>query len=42
MGGRTPLSDAEAEIPASLQEVVVGPATAREINWIAAASPPRN
>lgn len=42
MGGRTPLSDAEAEIPASLQEVVVGPRTAREINWIAAASQPGN
>lgn len=34
MGGRRPLSDSEADIPASLHDVVVGPTTAREINWI--------
>ncbi|MGB0129232.1 MAG: hypothetical protein WBP72_16445 [Rhodocyclaceae bacterium] len=34
MGGRTPISESESEIPRSLQEVIVGPATAREINWI--------
>lgn len=34
MGGRSPISDSEADIPASLHDVVVGPATAREINWI--------
>jgi hypothetical protein len=34
MGGRIPLSESDAEIPGSLAEVVVGPATAREIRWI--------
>lgn len=34
MGGRTPLSPAESMMPASLEETVIGPLTAREINWI--------
>lgn len=34
MGGRVPLSPSRAEIPASLVEVVVGDATAREIGWV--------
>lgn len=34
MGGRTPISDREAKIPSSLYDVIVGPATAREINWV--------
>jgi hypothetical protein len=34
MGGRVPLSEREAEIPDSLDQVLVGPATAREINWV--------
>ncbi len=34
MGGRVPLSPTHAEIPASLIEVVVGDATAREIGWV--------
>ena len=34
MAGRTAISPEEAEMPASLSEVVVGPETAREINWI--------
>jgi hypothetical protein len=34
MGGRIPLDAARAEIPDSLAEVVVGPATAVEIGWI--------
>jgi hypothetical protein len=34
MGGRIPLSSDEAEIPESLDQVLVGPATAREINWL--------
>ncbi len=34
MGGRIPVSDEEAEIPFSLAEVIVGPATAREIRWL--------
>jgi hypothetical protein len=33
MGGRIPLSPSEAEIPESLRQVVVGPATALEIGW---------
>lgn len=33
MGGRIPLSATEAEIPESLQQVVIGPATAAEIGW---------
>jgi len=34
MGGRVPLSDTEAEMPESLEQVVVGPETAAEIGWI--------
>lgn len=34
MAGRIPLSQTEAEIPASLGACVVGTATAREINWL--------
>lgn len=33
MGGRIPLSATESQIPASLRQVVVGPATATEIGW---------
>ncbi|MGP8033810.1 MAG: hypothetical protein ACLPQ6_06635 [Steroidobacteraceae bacterium] len=33
MAGRRPLSPQESEMPASLREVVVGPATALEIRW---------
>lgn len=33
MGGRIPISDSQADMPESLRQVVVGPATAREINW---------
>ncbi|MCC7259130.1 MAG: hypothetical protein IT486_12250 [Gammaproteobacteria bacterium] len=33
MAGRTALSPTAAEMPANLAEVVVGPATAAEINW---------
>jgi hypothetical protein len=34
MGGRIPLSRSEAEIPRSLEQTLVGAATAREINWL--------
>jgi hypothetical protein len=34
MGGRIPLSQGEAEIPESLDQVLVGAVTAREINWL--------
>ena len=34
MGGRIPVSEDEAQMPASLAQAVVGPETAREINWI--------
>ncbi|HJP05544.1 MAG: hypothetical protein CL799_09775 [Chromatiales bacterium] len=34
MGGRIPLSQAEAVIPRSLRQVVVGATTAKEIRWI--------
>jgi hypothetical protein len=34
MGGRIPRSQHEAEIPESLDQVLVGAATAREINWL--------
>lgn len=40
MGGRVPLSPTRAEIPASLGEVVVGAATAREIGWLRAEAQP--
>jgi hypothetical protein len=33
MGGRIPITKRESEIPYSLQDVVVGPLTAREIAW---------
>jgi hypothetical protein len=33
MGGRIPITKRESEIPYSLDEVVVGPITAREIAW---------
>jgi len=33
MGGRIPLAPGRAEIPVSLDDVVVGPATAAEIGW---------
>jgi hypothetical protein len=33
MGGRIPLSPRRAEIPVSLEQVIVGPATAAEIGW---------
>jgi hypothetical protein len=36
MGGRIPLSPGRSEIPVSLDQVVVGPATAAEIGWSAA------
>lgn len=36
MGGRIPLAADEAEMPESLEDVVVGALTAREINWPAA------
>ncbi|MGZ3160029.1 MAG: hypothetical protein ACXU7H_13160 [Burkholderiaceae bacterium] len=34
MGGRIPVSKTDAEIPASLNKVVIGEKTAWEINWI--------
>jgi hypothetical protein len=34
MGGRIPRSQREAEIPESLDQVLVGATTAREINWL--------
>lgn len=36
MGGRIPLSESAAEIPRSLQETLIGPITAREIQWVKA------
>jgi len=33
MGGRIPVSESQAEIPESLSDVVIGPATAAEIGW---------
>ncbi len=33
MAGRVPLSDTEAEMPESLDQVVIGPETAAEIGW---------
>lgn len=35
MGGRIPITKSKSEIPYSLEEVVVGPITAREIAWTA-------
>ena len=34
MGGRIPVAEDRAEIPPSLDYVVVGEATAREIGWL--------
>jgi hypothetical protein len=34
MGGRVPLTPTEARIPSGLEEVVIGKATALEINWL--------
>ena len=34
MGGRIPVSESEAEIPASLRQSLIGEKTAKEINWI--------
>ncbi|GMR08259.1 MAG: hypothetical protein BMS9Abin26_1264 [Gammaproteobacteria bacterium] len=34
MGGRIPISITESKIPKSLQQVLVGRPTAREINWV--------
>ncbi len=34
MGGRIPLGGGEARMPASLDEVLVGPVSAREIGWL--------
>jgi len=34
MGGRTPITDTRSEIPAGLDDSIVGTATAREIKWI--------
>ena len=34
MAGRIPISDTQAEMPASMRQVVIGEKTAREINWI--------
>lgn len=39
MGGRVPISKSRAEIPESLNDVAIGPATAREIGWPVASSP---
>ena len=33
MGGRIPLSESESDMPTSLRQVLVGPATALEIGW---------
>jgi hypothetical protein len=38
MGGRIPLSERQAELPMSLNKVIVGPETAAEIRWIEPAS----
>lgn len=35
MGGRIPLSETEAITPRSLANAIIGPETAREINWLA-------
>jgi len=34
MAGSIPLSESKAEMPEGLDEIVIGPATAREINWL--------
>jgi hypothetical protein len=34
MGGRIPISEAEADMPRTLEQVLIGELTAREINWL--------
>ena len=34
MGGRTPITPQRADIPETLADVLIGPATAREIRWV--------
>lgn len=34
MGGRIPVTPAQAEVPHSLAQTLIGPATAREIKWV--------
>ena len=34
MGGRTPISEQQAEIPKSLKQTLIGAKTAREIGWL--------
>jgi hypothetical protein len=34
MAGSIPVSARKSEMPGSLDETVIGPATAREINWL--------
>jgi hypothetical protein len=34
MAGRTPVSESEADMPLSLEHVLIGTKTAREINWL--------
>ena len=34
MGGRIPLSSTRSDIPGSLKRTLIGPTTAREINWL--------
>ena len=34
MAGRVPVTENEAEMPGSLEEVLIGAKTAREINWV--------
>ncbi len=34
MAGRVPVTESEAEMPRSLEEVLIGAKTAREINWV--------
>ena len=34
MGGRIPVTETQAEIPEGLEQVLIGTATAREINWL--------
>lgn len=34
MAGRIPISETQAEMPVSMRQVVIGPKTASEINWI--------
>jgi hypothetical protein len=34
MAGRIPISEAQAEMPTSMRQLVIGGPTAREINWV--------